>query len=343
MRPMQAKAFALETPVRAGDVDWIGHAAWEEIDDLAGALVGRPGLAIPTVRVGLCWVLDHLGYRRHQDHVLVPRFVGRCILNSVNRFALPVEEPTSRTRAVIAVDQFGLRQDMQAIAAECAARGYVTIEDAPCGVRTDEQPSEGSVARLIGFSKALPVTQGGFLVSADERLLAFVRAKRAVTNLWSWAAWLGVWSSRRLDSHAAGEYSALVNAAYELYPDAGGGAGWIRTNMKHVFGGIDDLMALHRTRLQKLRALRGAASLFPDTDRLAYVVPYVAQGEPAAAAAVLTAHGFSADRLHVDTARNLFAPEFVQAFLIPVNPRIPDASFDALVSSLHALEQEAGR
>jgi hypothetical protein len=67
---------------------------WEAVGRAAPAILGRDCLGLPSARVGLGWALEYLGTTRHRDHVLVPKFVGRCILNSLSRYALPVERPT---------------------------------------------------------------------------------------------------------------------------------------------------------------------------------------------------------------------------------------------------------
>jgi hypothetical protein len=331
-------AFSLEPRVEWGDLGAPAGTSWETVDAVASAVVGRPVVGVPSVRVGLGWALEYLGAARHRDHVLVPRFMGRCILSALSRHAFPVETPTPATRAVVAVDQFGLRHDVAAVAAACRREGWALLEDSPCGVAADESPASGALVRFIGLAKALPVVQGALAVSDDPDVLAFIRAQRRVDTGWSWAAWLAMLAQRRR-RHAVG-YSAVADLAYEAYPLGRGGNAWLRANLRRVLGAAASIGAVHARRLAMVQARLGARALLPDVARLAYVVPYLAGEAPEAARAVFRGAGFDDALYHVDVARNLLAPRWAQALLIPLNVRIADARFAALVDGLAALDAE---
>jgi hypothetical protein len=68
-----------------------------------------------------------------------------------------------------------------------------------------------------------------------------------------------------------------------------------------------------------------------------YVVPVrAALGEQTIGRA-LRARGFDPTPYHVDVARDLFRPRYERAFLLPLNPRIPRGSFEAVVRDLESL------
>jgi len=331
-------AFPLEPRVEWGDLGTPAGTSWEAVDAVASAFVGRPVVGLPSVRVGLGWALQHLGAVRHRDHVLVPRFMGRCILNALSRHALPVETATPATRAVISVDQFGLRHDAASVAAACRREGWALLEDSPCGVAIDEAPAPGALVRFVGLAKALPVVQGALAVSDSPEILAFIRAQRGVDSGWSWGAWLAMLGQRRR-RHAIG-YSAVADLAYEAYPLGRGGNPWLRANVRRVLDRAAAIAEVHARRLAAIRDRLGARVLLPDVARLAYVVPYVVGDAPEAARAVFRREGFDDAVYHVDVARNLLAPRWQKALLIPLNVRIADARFGALVGSLADLDAE---
>ncbi len=328
-------AYTLEPHVEWRDIGAPVPTPWSAVDAVASAFVGRPVVALPSVRVGLGWMLDRLGTARHRDHVLVPRFMGRCILNALSRHALPVETPTSAVRAVIAVDQLGLRHDTAAVAARCRREGWALLEDSPGGIAADESPAPGALARFIALSKALPIVQGALALSDDPAVLDDIRARRGVDSGWSWASWLAMLGQRRR-THAV-DYSAIADIAYEAYPLGRGGNRWLRTNVRRVLAHADDIAAVHARRLALVHSRLGVRAIVPDVARLAYVVPYVAEALERAQA-VFRRERFHEAIYHVDVARNLFAPRWEKALLIPLNVRIPEARFAALIDGLAALD-----
>jgi hypothetical protein len=325
--------FPLEPTVVLGDLLGGGTTDWEAIDSLASHWLGQPCLAVPSVRVGLGWSLESLGLSRHRDHVLVPRFLGRCILNHVNRHALAVEEPTSRTRMAIVVDQYGLRQDVVALRAEFNAHQWSFIEDSPYGVGENETLAPGSLARFIGLTKVLPVVQGGLLIANDERIARHVRARRQeVRRPAAWAVWT-VMLTFRLRRYSP-PHSALAEAAYELYNAIGGGNGTLRRNLRLAFEQIDAHTRQYAERMDAVTSALGEAGILPDLRRLCYVFPFLPGSIIDEARPVFRRCRFDDTLYHVDVRRNMLNPQYRQALLVPMNFRIPRQAFDALLNGL---------
>lgn len=324
-----------EPSIAWSDLSIFGESRWESIDAMASAWLGQPCLALPSVRVGICWALEHAGLRRHADHVLVPRFVGRCILNSLNRFALPVEQPTASTRMAIVVDQYGLRQPLVELSAEFARRGWAYLEDSPYGVGDDETPGPGSVGRFIGLGKVLPAAQGALVVTRSVDLDAFIRHKRAQQSGWSAAVWLTVVALRA--RRRVGSYSTIADAAYELYPAGRGGHRWLRGNIARAIRQASAFGQVTRERLDRTLTALGDRALSPDLRRLGYVVPCFPGEDLSRAQDVLRRFGLDGSSYHVDLARNMLQPEYVKAVLLPLNPRIPREVFDGVLNDLRPL------
>jgi dTDP-4-amino-4,6-dideoxygalactose transaminase len=90
---------------------------------------------------------------------------------------------TSRTRAVILVDQAGVPADLDAMQALCDPRDVVVIEDAACAAGTTYQARPaGSGAALAAFSfhprKLLTTGEGGMLTTTDGSIAARLRRLR---------------------------------------------------------------------------------------------------------------------------------------------------------------------
>lgn len=335
MNENQVKFYPLEPHVRMGDYRFLHQTTWHDIDQKASTLMGRECLGIPSVRVGMCWTLEYLGYSRHRDHVFVPKFMGRCILNSLNRYALPVEVLTPETRATIVVHQYGLKQHLELIAEECASKGLLYIEDSPYGLELEEELGPSCLAKFIGLCKILPVLKGALMISNDLSLLAFIKHKRKEASKWSWAVLSTMAFLRRQPQ--TGSYSALADLAYEMYLLCKGDNIWLRGN---IFRGLEQLNFLASQAGQRLSLIKDQMTgqiLVPDTERITYVVPYFPKANLVQAQKVFRLNGFDSTSYHVDVARNLFSPHYEKALLVPLNPRIPFTQFQTLINALGAL------
>jgi hypothetical protein len=316
------------------DLQIFGAPPWARLDELASAWLGQRCLVLPSVRVGLCWALEQRAYRRHSDHILVPRFMGRCILNSLGRFALPVESPTDQTRIALVVDQFGRRQATGTLGPQLAERNWAYIEDSPYGVGTDERPGEGSLGRFIGLCKVLPVVQGALFIAGDEALSQCIRSNRENSSAWGWPVWLTMLLLRK--RYATG-YSDAADAAYELYPAARGGSAALRGNLAAVFRKIELFEQESQGRMAAVIDALGQHVLPPDQRRLGYLVPFLPGTDLESAQAIFRKCGFCDAVLHVDLNRNMLEPNYVKSLVIPINPCIQRQSFELLVSGLKAL------
>ena len=94
------------------------------------------------------------------------------------------EAITDRTRAIIAVDQFGQCADWAALEQVAAAAGVDLIEDAACAAGASQDDREaGSFGRVGVFSlhgrKGISSGEGGVVTTDDADLAAFVRKASA--------------------------------------------------------------------------------------------------------------------------------------------------------------------
>lgn len=119
-----------------------------------------------------------------------PRYVGAVpvfadVDQATQNLAPSTVEPclTSRTRAVILVDQAGVPADLDAMRELCTPRGITVVEDAACAVGSAYygQPV-GARADLAAFSfhprKLLTTGEGGMLVTPDRDVAARLRRLR---------------------------------------------------------------------------------------------------------------------------------------------------------------------
>lgn len=309
-------------------------ADWAQIDLQLKKELGITGYAIPSVRVGFSWILEYLGYSRIQNHVLVPQFLSRCIHNVINRHALPVERLTSQTTAVLSVEQFGFRQDDMAIAKEVSSRKLVCIEDNASSIGYSEKASGGSLARLIGFSKVLPILKGGCLISEDKALLEFIRRKREQKNcgLCSWfiAASLVVLRGKR----GVVENSTLADLAYEAYLASPSDNRILLNNFRLGIAEVKKISNLVKKRFALVKSVLAGRALYPESDRLAQVLLLPARHNQASLQEAFARNHFDSTLYHFDVNRNVFNQRFEKCLLIPLNPDISQGSFENLINQI---------
>lgn len=305
--------------------------SWEQLDDELSARLGRPAIALPSVRTGIYWLLQHLGLSRHTDELLVPRYVGRCILNTVGLGAHPALTPGPKTRLAMLVHWFGRDPDWQAVRPELERRGLRFFEDAPDGLAAREEPAEGSLGKFIALSKLLPLVKGGAFITDDAAVADALRRRRAGRGP-AWAPWLALATLLpcRRGVRLRGNAFAL-EAAYALYPCCPADNGALRRGFRASLSLITSYAELEGRRTDALLKACGAAGLAPQARRLVHAVPIRASD---AAASALRHAGFSDEAFHIDVAANMFAPRFERFHLVPVHPSVPAAGFEALLAGL---------
>ncbi len=324
--------YTSQPSVRLRDYRLGRGVSWESLDERVSRLVGAEAVAVPSVRVAVLWILEHLGLNRHADEILVPRFLGRCILNVLGRCALPVQSISSRTRVALVVHQFGFLQNLPMIESDLAKSRIEYVEDSPAGLDFKEGYGPRSLGRLIALSKFLPVLKGGIFLSPHPNLLEFLRRKRSGRSPWSWVIFpvLAYCRWRCLMPLHVGWADAL----YELYPLSPADNRFLRKNFCKGLERVESYQCVTERRLQYVSSRLGERALLPDLQRVTSIVPLVADGIEEKVRTILARHRMDSSLYHFDEATNLLHPQYRQMFLIPLNPTIPQEVFESLVADL---------
>lgn len=276
-----------------------------ELEAVLGERLGRHAMACSNGTAALHLALLALDVGPGDD-VIVPAFTWPSAVSTVTLVgANPVfcdvdaetfcigaagvrDAWTERTRALIAVHQFGIPADVAALRALCEERGAVLVEDAACAIGTlvqaaSERSAAGQAPRASGageagtygalacFSfhprKVLTTGEGGLVVTADDALAERVRCLRnhgqAGAGLLRFAeagpnyrmpeisAALGIGAARRLDATLAHRraLAARYVAALRELPAV------------HVPGGVADPRSNQQSFVIRVRADRRDALL----------------------------------------------------------------------------------
>jgi perosamine synthetase len=156
---------------------------------------------------------------------------------------------TPRTRAILAVHQFGLPADMDGLAEIAAPDKLIVIEDAACALGSEYRGTRiGALGNLTCFSfhprKVITTGEGGMLVTDDDQLAA--RARVLLNH--------GA-SISDLTKHKSGTVEALLSEEFVEV-----GYNYRMTNLQGAVGAVqmqrlDEILDRRRKRAQRYSAL----------------------------------------------------------------------------------------
>lgn len=195
----EEEAAAAAAVTRSG---WIvGGAKLLEFERRCAALSGAAeGIGVSSWTTGAFLLLDTLGIGPG-DEVIVPSLTFIATVNVIRHAgAVPVfadidpatynidpvdvaHKVTSRTRAIMPVDQLGLPCDIDAMNAIARARGLVVIDDAACALGSSNRGRPvGSLADYTIFSlharKIVSTGEGGLIVTNDSAVADRLKRQR---------------------------------------------------------------------------------------------------------------------------------------------------------------------
>jgi len=324
--------FSSQPRVKVSDFRWGKRISWDNLDEHASHIFGKEVIAVPSVRVAALWILEFLNLSRHKEEIFVPRFLGRCILNTLNRRAMPVLSCSSHTKTALVVHQLGFGQRLPEIDSFFEKSGISYFEDSAGGVDFVESCGTHSLGRLIALSKFLPIIKGGIFLSNRTDLSDFIRHKRTGPNVWSWVIFGGMLYSRarkRTPIHVG-----WVDSVYELYPLSSSDNGALRANFWHGLGQVGSYESIIRQRLDLITRKLSNRVYIPTYNRLASVVPFLGEGVEGKGSDILRKHEIDNGLYHFDENFNFLDPEFRKVFLIPIHPTIPDPVLNSLIAQL---------
>lgn len=307
---------------------------WDNIEAKIEQELGLKGIAIPSVRVGICWILEYLGYKRSEKHILVPEYLSRCILNAINRYALPVENITDKTSCVLVVDQFGFRQNIEAVEKEILKRNLIYIEDNANSISSGEQIGPNSLGKLIGLSKLLPVLKGGLFISSNNNLLNFIKKKRQERKPAGYSWFIFVILAWLRCKRTQIKYSALADLAYEVYLESSHDNRLLLNNFWLGLDVVGQYTKLIQERLKLINGILENRVIYPEVDKLMHVVLMFPENKKFELRQVFYKNGFDCGLYHFDVNRNIFNPNYKEVFLIPLNPTISQQILENLLKEI---------
>ena len=293
---------------------------FEAFKEVTGAtLVPYACARAAMVHVGRAMGLDR------QAEILVPPWMGHCVLSALSRTAFPALAPSARTRAILVYHQFGFPQNLEVIEKEARKRNWYILNDC---ANTFLSRSGGrdlatwGDAAVFSFSKLYPCLMGGGAVSRHDHIqagLAASREERAVEQShWSAAAF-HVLKAYREGTYGHTDTTFLVDAVFGYLPEL---VPW----PEQALALLPESAAAIRDDAERREAILALVrQRFPErTPRCdgSRVVPFgvPVKGAPdqleAASHAIMKKLNVCAPVMHFDFAMNMLAPDYRKAVVI---------------------------
>jgi len=147
------------------------------LENLLSNFLASNAVILNSARVGLYEILRFFGMSR-SDNVLVPDFLGQCVLGIINRVGFPVKKVDEKTKVVLVLHQWGYPQKMDEVMGEAKKRDLLVIED--CAHSLDSKykgmmTGSWGDASVYSFPKIFPVVMGGAITSKNNKLIKYIK------------------------------------------------------------------------------------------------------------------------------------------------------------------------
>lgn len=283
-----------------------------------GALVEYVGVeAYPCFsgRSALAAGLSAAGLNR-MDEILVPPYLGHCVLSAISRTAFPSMTVSARTRAILVFHQFGYPQNMDVILDHASRNNWLVVNDcatalySSCGGTPVYDYGDMSI---ISLSKFFNCGMGGAVLSENDDLIARL--------CWQYGQEQADQAFEEYLQIADGSYGDLtslqVNGLYGYLPLIGPMA---RKGQDALPSSVESY-ALDRERRKKLylsvREMLGER--VPDAgDSVPFAMPVAGDVDQLqqVVAAGREKYGVDAPVLHFDFAQNMMSPDYRPALVL---------------------------
>ena len=147
------------------------HAAppYAQKGDFFGLLkksVGADVIPFSCGRAALVYGMQALGFTR-RDEILVPPYLGHCVLSALARTSFPTMAPSSATKGILVFHQFGYPQQLDEIQKVAAKNKWFIINDCAntiFSVYKGKRVTDWGDFTMLSFPKLYACLLGGGLI-----------------------------------------------------------------------------------------------------------------------------------------------------------------------------------
>ena len=304
----------------------------------------RPAVLQSSARVGIYQALKFFGLTR-QDQVLVPDFLCQAVLNIINVSGFPVKVPDAKTKAVLVFHQWGYPQKMAEVMAEAKKRNLIVIEDCAHSFDSTYQGKNigtfGDLA-VFSFAKCFTTYNGGALISANQKLVDYIRGEQATRRGWKDNLFQRFAFLVAKKSFTKGQWRFWLDGIYLksiFFPNLG------RSALKLLPPNEDSLRQELVKRKNNYRFLKNTikadyllAEQDPNIDVNPLCMPiFLPVDRMAAAQKALVEIGIQAEILHFDLNRNVFQPNYQKCFVVPCHQQMNEGQLSQIAQLINQI------
>lgn len=307
------------------------RSSWGVLDNLISSKLKADFIILPSVRLGTIWILEYLKYNRSENNILVPKFLSRCLLNSITRSAFPVKIIDKNTKLFFVVDEFGFTNDRKILDDLAKKNNSLYIEDEPYSIKNNIEISNFSIGKFISLSKLLPTVHGAAFLTNDKNLKDFLKSKRNYKSLYSFILF---WALFFLKAQYTFSSSKIVEGFVEMFPYIGGGSWFSRSNILSTLDNFDQYERETLVRINIIKRELEKNIMVPDDIRLLYQIPYFINNNEIQISNIFKEHSLHFSILNINISKNFLVPDYRLCVPIPLNPKIPRNIFENLINDI---------
>ncbi|MEF2230115.1 MAG: hypothetical protein V3571_04235 [Pseudodesulfovibrio sp.] len=267
-----------------------------------------------TGRSALLAGLASLGMTR-MDEIMVPPYLGQCVLSAVSHTSFPTHAPGERTRALLVLHQFGFPQKLAGVEAVARERGWRIVNNCAHALYAPPEVALWGDVTVCSFSKFFACGFGGGLRMAPGTELP-APLFGGEDALFAGAAYQDYAGCMHCDDPA--RRSRDIHALFGYLP-------FLRTFPAAAASLLPSTaQALRADRDRRAHAFELALELFPQLGEIgapglapmAIPVPGPESVLARASDAIWLRLGVEAPVLHFDFARNVLQPDYRAALMV---------------------------
>lgn len=257
------------------------------------------------------------------DEILVPPFLGQCVLSALSRTAFPSLSASTRTRAILVYHQFGFPQNISYIESVCKNNNWIILNDCANTIFTRLNGHfilDWGDFSIVSLSKLYPCGLGGALYCKRSDIYEKVSSELDnLSDLHKVKAEQAIEKLVKINEGYFGDQTIFeINGLYGYLPDL------LAFPQKAYFGLPSSMENIekdvhHRKKLYTL-ALNMFGNNVPvcDDEVVPFAIPISGEMKQLLSLSEVIKQKFdvSAPVLHFDYARNMLEPDYRPALVI---------------------------
>ena len=312
----------------------------KKIEDTLTDIFDKKVFLLNSARTGIYLALKAKGFQR-TDEIVVPNYMGQCVLNAINHTAFPSSNFNQKTKGVLLLHQYGYPQKIDDIKKEID--NYFVIED--CAHTIDsiykgKKVGEFFDCAVYSFPKIFSIPQGGCIISDDEDIIRCInnslkKTKRRLDLIQTYLFSLLLYKVQNTNKQSE-ELTMLIESIYSQMVHIPK----IPKKIGKLFPNIDEINEYSKKRKKILKIFKEniGKEYFPtvenDTVVTPYFIPFIDSPDILKKIkSKLHKKDIDLPIYHFDKNRNILSPEYIKSFIIPTHQTIEWSVFEEIIET----------